>query len=139
MEARAPYDSPAVPGPRDLGPHIAQWLRSLGFAVFEQPSPTPSISLVTGTWTGVTGEQFHFQYAHHHPEAGPVAWAGCSMGVLRPGRRVPTVCFATTQVRRLKEVRLLVLGNDQFDAARARLAAARATLTKSPLSHLPTA
>ena len=132
MEARAPYGPP--PGPRDLGPHITQCLRELGFVVIEQPSPTPSISLVTGIWTGLTGEQFHFQYAHHHPQAGPVAWAGCSMGALAPGTTVPAVCFATTQVRRLKEVRLLLLGNDEFDAARTRLAAAHATLTKSQVT-----
>ncbi|UOQ96643.1 hypothetical protein MUN81_15510 [Hymenobacter sp. 5317J-9] len=130
MEARAPYGSP--PGPRDLSPHVARWLRELGFQVWEQPTPTPSLSLVTGTWTGLTGEQFSFQYAHHHhPAAGPVSWAACSMGVRPAGAREPQVCFAPTQVRRLKEVRLLVLGNDQFDAARQRLAAARATLTKS--------
>jgi len=134
MEARAPYGPP--PGPRDLSPHVAQWLREAGFQVWEQATPTPSLSLVTGTWTGLTGEQFSFQYAHHHPPAGPVSWAACSMGVLPPGAREPQVCFASTQVRRLKEVRLLVLGNDQFDAARARLKAARATLT--PSTHLPT-
>ncbi|MBF9239491.1 hypothetical protein I2I05_19010 [Hymenobacter sp. BT683] len=132
MGARAPYGSAPPPGPRDLGPHIAQWLRSVGFQVLEQPTPTPSLSLVTGTWTSLTGEQFHFQYAHHHPASGPVSWAACSMGVLRPGTPTPAVCFAATQVRRLKEVRLLVLQNDDFDAARQRLAAARATLTKTP-------
>ncbi|MDO7851590.1 hypothetical protein [Hymenobacter convexus] len=134
MEARAPYGS-LPPGPRDLSPHVAQWLRAQGFQVWEQPTPTPSLSLVTGTWTGLTGEQFSFQYAHHHPPAGPVSWAACSMGVLPAGAREAQVCFASTQVRRLKEVRLLVLGNDQFDAARTRLKAARATLT--PSANLP--
>jgi hypothetical protein len=51
--------------------------------------------------------------------------------LLPPGPREAQVCFAATQVRRLKEVRLLLLGNDVFDAARTRLAAAHATLTKS--------
>ncbi|GAB2954614.1 hypothetical protein GCM10027048_20110 [Hymenobacter coalescens] len=114
----APY------GPRDLGPHVAQLLRQLGFRVWEQPTPVPSLSLVTGTWTGLTGEQFSFQYAHHHPPGGPVAWAACNMGVLPPGAQAPTVCFANTQVRRLKDVRLLLLGNDQFAAARQRRQAA---------------
>lgn len=139
MEAPAPYGLPAPmppPGPRDLSPHVAELLRELGFQVWEQATPTPSLSLVTGTWTGLTGEQFSFQYAHHHAPAGPVAWAACSMGVLPPGAREAQVCFAATQVRRLKEVRLLLLGNDVFDAARTRLAAAHATLTKS--AHLPT-
>lgn len=133
MEAPAPYNLPAAvpPGPRDLSPHVAQLLREVGFAVWEQPTPTPSLSLVTGTWTGLTGEQFSFQYAHHHPPAGPVAWAACSMGVLAPGAREPQVCFGATQVRRLKEIRLLLLSNDVFDAACQRLAAARATLTKA--------
>jgi len=121
-----------LPGPRDLGPYVAQLLRDLEFQVWEQP--TPSLSLVTATWTGLTGEQFSFQYAHHHPATGPVAWAGCSMGVLAPGATAPAVCFATTQVRRLKEVRLLLLANDQFDAARQRQKAARATLTKTAQS-----
>ncbi len=133
MEARAPYGSPAappVPGPRNLAPPVAALLRTLGFQVWEQATPTPSLSLVSGTWTGLTGEQFHFQYAHHHP-AGAEAWAACSMGVLALGARLPAVCFASTQVRRLKDVRLLVAGNDLFAAAAQRLAASRATLTRS--------
>ena len=121
MEAPAPYGlpaAPAVPGPRDLGPYVAELLRQLGFQVWEQPSPTPSLSLVTGTWTGLTGEQFSFQYAHHHPPQGPVSWAACSMGVLPAGGREPQVCFASTQVRRLKEVRLLLTGNVRYANAR---------------------
>ncbi|WBA42958.1 hypothetical protein [Hymenobacter canadensis] len=42
----------ALPGPRDLGPSVARLLRQLGFLVWEQPTPTPSLSLVSGTWTG---------------------------------------------------------------------------------------
>jgi hypothetical protein len=43
------------------------------------------------------------------------------------------VCFAATQVRRLREVRLLLLGNDQFAAARQRLRLATpATTTAVP-------
>jgi hypothetical protein len=113
----------ALPGPRDLGPYVAQLLRQLGFQVWEQPTPVQSLSLVTGTWTGLTGEQFSFQYAHHHPP-GAASWAACNMHVLPPGTHEPAVCFANQQVRRLKDVRLLVLGNDLFAAARQRLAAA---------------
>lgn len=124
--------TPLLPGPRDLGPYVAQLLRQLGFRVWEQPAPTPSLSLVTGTWTGLTGEQFSFQYAHHHPAAGPLSWGGCSMGCLPPGAPAPTVCFATTHVRRLREVRLLLLGNDQFATARQRLLLATDSSTSHP-------
>ncbi|MDU0372113.1 hypothetical protein ACFPAF_17050 [Hymenobacter endophyticus] len=131
----APTTTVPLPGPRDLGPSVGQLLRRLGFTVWEQPTPTPSLSLVTGTWTGLTGEQFRFQYAHHHPAAGPVAWAACQMSCLPPGAREPQVCFANTQVRRLREVRLLVLGNDHFAAARQRLQAARPAATFSSDVH----
>lgn len=124
----------ALPGPRNLGPSVGQLLRKLGFQVWEQPTPTPSLSLVTGTWTGLTGEQFSFQYAHHHPGGGSVAWAACSMGVLAPGAATPAVCFANTQVRRLREVRLLLLGNDQFAAARQRLATVTLSAHPQPLA-----
>ncbi|MBO3270780.1 hypothetical protein [Hymenobacter defluvii] len=122
----------ALPGPRDLGPSVGKLLRKLGFQVWEQPTSVPSLSLVTGTWTGLTGEQFSFQYAHHHPAGGPVAWAACSMGVLAPGAHQPAVCFTNTQVRRLREVRLLLLGNDLFAAARQRRAAAISCVPASP-------
>ncbi|PJJ59416.1 hypothetical protein [Hymenobacter chitinivorans] len=132
------------PGPRNLYASVAALLRGLGFTIWEQAAPTPSLSLVTGTWTGLTGEQFHFQYAHHHPATGPAHWAGCSMGVLPAGATVPTVCFATTQVRRLREVRLLLLANDQFDAARQRLRTANklphssTSSTALPCPSMPT-
>jgi hypothetical protein len=129
-----PASPSLLPGPRDLAPSVGRWLRQLGFTVWEQP--TPSLSLVTATWMGLTGEQFSFQYAHHHPAAGPVAWAACSMGCRPPGAREPQVCFANTQVRRLREVRLLVLGNDRFAAARQRLLAAQPA-SSTPTPFLP--
>jgi hypothetical protein len=116
---------PRLPGPRDLGPSVATLLRELGFTVWEQA--TASLTLVTGTWTGLTGEQFSFQYAHHHPAAGPLCWAACNMGALWPGTSTPAVCFASTQVRRLREVRLLLLGNHRFAQARAAYLLAIAT------------
>jgi len=104
-------DTPQL-GPRDLGPYVAQLLRELHFTVWEQP--TVSLTLVSGTYTALSGAQFHFQYAHHHPVAGPVAWAACSMGCRPAGATQPTTCFSATQVRRLREVRLLLLGNELF-------------------------
>jgi hypothetical protein len=80
MSQRALPPPAALPGPRDLGASVARLLRQLGFTVWEQPTPTPSLSLVSGTWTGLTGEQYSFQYAHHHPSGGPVSWAACSIG-----------------------------------------------------------
>lgn len=118
-----PTTTALLPGPRDLGPSVARLLRQLGFQVWEQPRPT--LSLVTATWTGLSGESYRFQYVHHHPAAGPVAWAACQMGCQPPGPQPPQVCFADTQVRRLREVRLLLLQNEQFAQARQRLRAAQ--------------
>jgi hypothetical protein len=117
-------------GPRDIGPYVAQLLRQLGFTVWEQP--TASLTLVSGTYAGPAGEQFHFQYAHHHPAAGPLTWAACSMGCLPAGTTQPSTCFSATQVRRLREVRLLLLGNELFAHARAARLLATATTPASP-------
>lgn len=102
---------------------MGQLLRQLGFQMWQKLSPVPSLSLVMGTWKGLTGEQFSFQYAHTRP----VAWAACSMGVRAPSALAPAVYFANTQVYRLKDVRLLVIGNDALATARQRLAAAAAS------------
>jgi hypothetical protein len=127
-------EMPRIPGPRDLGPVVALLLRELDFTVWEQA--TASLTLVTGTWTGRAGEQFSFQYAHHHPVAGPLSWAACNMGALGPDTTAPDVCFASTQVRRLREVRLLLLGNHRFAQARAAYLLALTTATSTPPQYV---
>ena len=124
------------PGPRNLAAPVAQLLRGLGFEVWEQAAPTASMSLITGWWSGSDGARFVFQYAHHHPAAAPTWWGGCSLGVHRPGQ-APQDCFTMTQVRRLREVRLLLLQNECFAQARASQLFLLATATPSLCPSTP--
>ncbi|MCC2546445.1 hypothetical protein LJY25_08315 [Hymenobacter sp. BT175] len=125
-------------GPRNLYGPVATLLHSLGFEVWEQPRPTASMSLVTGWWEG-GGCRFIFQYAHHHPAQEP-GWGGCSLAVQEPSSTGPPQdCFTMTQVRRLREVRLLLLQNERFAQARATKQAFSTTAKPSaPCPSMPT-
>lgn len=114
MENRAPYAMPAAAprGPRNLTVPLAAWLRTLGFTATEQPYAT--LSTVAAHWLGPRGERIEFSYIR---QAGPVPDATCQLQVCWPGQP-PAKLFGAQRVRRLKDVRLLLLGNVHYHNAR---------------------
>ncbi|GAB3638642.1 hypothetical protein GCM10027422_42320 [Hymenobacter arcticus] len=125
MEARAPYQSAAPKGPRNLTQGLGEWLRAQGFSASEQRQPT--FCLLTAHWTSPRFERFELTYSW---KVGPNPDANCQLRVLshQLGPQVE-VLFTSQRVRRLKEVRLLLLGNVRYHNARllARPAATPAT------------
>lgn len=112
MEARAPYHTEAPKGPRNLAPFIAAWLRTQGFTVTEQQ---PMLAIVEAHWLGCQGERFQFDYTW---ASGAFPEGNCRLRVLYAGQPEAEVLFTAQAVRRLKEVRLLLLGNRRYNAAR---------------------
>jgi hypothetical protein len=129
METCAPYHTEAPKGPRNLVIPIAAWLRTQGFTTTEQ-QPDPTFALVTAHWVGSQGERFQLDYTW---ASGAFAESNCRLRVYYPGQLTPEVLFTAQQVRRLKDVRLLLLGNRRYDAAQllARLAADFSKLASS--------
>lgn len=113
MEARAPYRAPAPKGPRNLAPFVAAWLRTQGFTATEQTRP--DLALVEAHWLGSQGERFQFDYTW---ASGAFPESHCRLRVLYAGQPAPDILFTAQAVRRLKDVRLLLLGNRRYDAAR---------------------
>ena len=103
METPAPYHTDAPKGPRNLTPHVATWLRRLGFTATEQH--LPQLATVAAHWVGPSGERFELSYLW---QAGPVPDATCQMGVRYPGQVQPEPLFTAQHVRRVKDVRQLV-------------------------------
>jgi hypothetical protein len=120
MEDRASYHPSAPAGPRNLARFIAQWLRTQGFTATEVEKP--NLATVSAHWTGVQGERFELDYTW---ATGPFPEGNCRLRVRYAGQLTPKILFTAQAVRRLKEVRLLLLGNRRYDAARllARIAA----------------
>ena len=112
MEAPAPY-STAPKGPRDLSVQLAIWLRAQGFTATEQARP--ATATVAAHWLGPQGERFQLDYTW---VSGPVPSATCSLSAHYPGQLQPESLFSAQHVRRLKEVRLLLLGNVRYANAR---------------------
>lgn len=112
MEAPAPY-STAPKGPRDLSVQLATWLRAQGFTATEQARP--ATATVAAHWLGPQGERFQLDYAW---VSGPVPSATCWLSVRYPGQLQPESLFSAQHVRRLKEARLLLLGNVRYANAR---------------------
>lgn len=120
MEARAPYHTlPASKGPRNLAAPLAAWLRTQGFTATEYYQGTT----VAAHWVGSRGEHFQLDYTWVN---GPVPDATCRLRVLYAGSSLFETLFSAQRVRRLKEARLLLLGNVRY--ANARLLAAPASI-----------
>jgi hypothetical protein len=108
MEDRAPYHTPALKVPRNLAASIAAWLREQGFTVTERQYDE-AMATVGATWTGPRGECFEFAYiwvAHY-------CSATLQLQARWPGQE-PHNLFGSQQVRRLREMRLLVLSNVRY-------------------------
>ncbi|WP_310397302.1 hypothetical protein [Hymenobacter sp.] len=104
MEAPAP-----ARGPRNLAAPLAAWLRTLGFTATEYGTT------VAAHWVGAGGEHFQFDYAW---AGGPTPAATCRLRVLYTGQHLFDTCFTAQKIRRLKEARLLLLGNVRYANAR---------------------
>lgn len=114
MEERAPYHTAAPKGPRNLAEPLAAWLREQGFtATMRQASPT--YALLEACWQGSRGERFQLDYTW---ASGPVPESTCRLQVGYPGQLALEPLFTAQRVRRLKEVRLLLLGNVRYHNAR---------------------
>lgn len=120
MEDRATYQTEAPKGPRNLARPLAEWLRTQGFVATEAAQPI--WATVQAHWLGSQGERFELGYTW---ASGPVPESTCRLRVHYAGQLTPEVLFTAQAVRGLKEVRLLLLGNRRYDAARllARIAA----------------
>lgn len=114
MEERAPYQPAAPQGPRNLVQGLGEWLRAQGFSASEQRQPT--FCLLTAHWISPRFERFELTYAW---QAGPAPEATVRLRVLshQLGPQ-EEVLFTAQRVRRLKEVRLLLLGNVRYHNAR---------------------
>jgi hypothetical protein len=110
MEARAPYHTAPKP-PRNLAEPIAAWLREQGFAVIERQYDGQAT--VAALWTGPRNEQFQLGYIW----VARYASATLQLQACWPGQEVQNL-FGSQQVRRLRDVRLLVLGNVRYANAR---------------------
>lgn len=113
MEERAPYHTAAPKGPRNLAPFVAEWLRTQGFTATE--AAQPHLATVCAHWVGSRGEHFELDYTW---ASGPFPESNCRLRVRYPGQLTPEILFTPQQVRRLKEVRLLLLGNRRYAGAR---------------------
>ncbi|MVN77718.1 hypothetical protein GO988_15400 [Hymenobacter sp. HMF4947] len=111
MEARAPYHTPAPNALRNLAQPIAAWLRTQGFTATEHHQYT----VLVAHWTGSRGEHFQFTYDW---VAGTSPDATCRLQVYQPGEARYDVLFTAQRVRRLRDVRRLLLGNVRYANAR---------------------
>lgn len=103
MEERASYH------PRNLAAPLAAWLRTQGFTATEYGTT------VAAHWVGSRGEHFQLDYTW---VGGPLAEATCCLRVLYVGTSLFETLFTAQRVRRLKEARLLLLGNVRYANAR---------------------
>jgi len=106
MEARAPYHTAPKP-PRNLAEPIAAWLREQGFAVTERQYGGQAT--VAAVWFGPRGEQFQLGYSW----VARYASATLQLQACWPGQPNENL-FGAQQVRRLRDVRLLLLGNVRY-------------------------
>ena len=113
MEDRAPYQAAVPKGPRNLTRVLATWLRQQGFTATEYEQA--HWASVAAHWVAGGGERFELTYTW---VSGPVPDATCTLRVLHPSVVWAETLFTAQRVRRLKEVRLLLLGNVRYHNAR---------------------
>ena len=128
MEARASYHTEAPKGPRNLAQPLGEWLQSQGFST--QLQTLPNYVVLTAQWISVRFERFELTYTW---QAGPAPDATLQLRTLshQLGPQVE-VLFTAQRVRRLKEVRLLLLGNVRYHNARLLSKPARSIALPNP-------
>jgi hypothetical protein len=99
--------------PRNLTVPIAAWLRRQGFTAQERERSATAD--VAAHWLGPQGERFQLDYAW---QAGPAPEATCRLTVLYRDAVFPETLFTAQQVRRLRDVRRLLLGCVRYANAR---------------------
>lgn len=104
---QAPEAAP-VPAPRNLAPHVAAWLRRLGFTATERTQATTAT--VEAYWQSARGLRFYLDYQWSPRQA------TCSLALYYPGVREPVDLVSGQHVRRLKEMRQLLLHDVRFHA-----------------------
>jgi len=105
-------DAPAYT-PRNLAASIAAWLRQQGFTALEQE--LPATASVAAHWLGPQGERFQLDYAW---QAGSAPSATCRLAVHHPDTVFPEMLFTAQKVRRVKDLRQLLLGCVRYVNAR---------------------
>ncbi len=128
MEKRAPYHTAAPKGPRNLAQPLGEWLRAQGFSVLLQE--LSAYALLTAHWISPRFERFELTYTW---QAGPSPDATCQLRALshQLGPQVE-VLFTAQRVRRLKDMRLLLLGNVRYHNARLLAKPAAITTASTP-------
>lgn len=112
MEDRAPYHTPAPKAPRNLAVPIAAFLREQGFTVTERQYGE-AMATVAASWYGPRGDRFELAYIW---SSGRCASATIQLQARWPGQAAENL-FGSQQVRRLRDVRLLLLGNVRYASA----------------------
>lgn len=115
MEDRAPYHTAAPAGPRNLAAPLTAWLRTQGFTATEYQT-LATFASVAAHWVGSRGECFQFYYCWL---VGPVAAeATCQLQVRYPGQALVEPLFGAQRVHRLRDAKVLLLGNLRYANAR---------------------
>ena len=114
MKDQGPYNA-APRGDRDLSAPLAAWLRTQGFTALERAQP--GFVTVAATWLSPRLDRFELTYTWQRTPAGP-AEASCHLRVCYADEWELTTLFTAQRVRRLKEARLLLLGNVRYANAR---------------------
>lgn len=101
--------------PPDLTAQLRPALERLGFAVQEEA--TEVMTLLMAEWTDDHQRRFLLTYTHFHPGyMGHIAYV--SLRVLRYTAFFPEVLVSDTHVRKVAEVRLLLLNNCRYKKSR---------------------
>jgi hypothetical protein len=111
MEDRAPYHTSVPKVPRNLAAPLAEWLRTQGFAVIERQDDGQAT--VAAVWFSSRNEVFELSYIW----LARYASATLQLQARWPGQPNENL-FGSQQVRRLRDMRLLVLGNVRYANAR---------------------
>ena len=117
------FSIPATPqaNPPDLSAELLVALERLGFAV--QRDETPVMVLLQATWKDDQQRKFILSYTHYHPGySSHLSYV--NLRVLRFTAFFPDVLVSDTHVRKVSEVRQLLLNNVLYKQS--RLAALRA-------------
>lgn len=119
---KQPISSPSCQAnPPDISADLLVALERLGFEV--KRDETPLMVLLTATWKDDQQRQFYLTYTHFHTDyMGHIAYV--SLRVLRYTSFFPEVLVSDTHVRKVSEVRLLLLNNCLYKKSRQEALAA---------------
>jgi hypothetical protein len=102
----------APTGPRNLAPHVAEWLRTLGFSAVE--GEHPSITTVSAHWEAPNGCGFYVDYTWWADGAK----ATFKLSMYSPSETGLQTLVHSQHVGRMKEIRPLLLNDERFRQVR---------------------